>query len=119
MDVAVRDRPATESCARAGLPILRAVKDELHRVVARRWRVGAALTAVMMAAYFGFILLVAFDKDTAGSLLADGRVSLGIVLGALVIMLAPVLTAIYVRWANRSYDAAIAKLRADRDGDGA
>ncbi len=94
------------------------MKDELHRVVARRWRIGGALTAVMMAAYFGFILLVAFDKEAAGSLLAGERVSLGIVLGALVIVLAPVLTAIYVRWANHTYDAAIAKLRADRDGGG-
>jgi uncharacterized membrane protein (DUF485 family) len=33
------------------------------------------------------------------------------VIGAAVIVLAPVLTAIYVRWANRSYDPAIAALR--------
>ena len=95
--------------------ILDAMNDELHQVVARRWRVGGVLTALMMVAYFGFILLVAFDKDTAGSLLAGGRVSLGIVLGALVIILAPVLTTIYVRWANRSYDPAITALRAKRD----
>lgn len=68
-----------------------------------------------MLAYFGFILLVAFDKETAGSLIAGGRVSLGIVLGAAVIVLAPVLTAIYVRWANRHHDAAIRELRARRD----
>lgn len=92
-----------------------AMKDELHRVVGRRWRIGAVLTAVMMAAYFGFIVLVAFGKSTAGALLADGRVSVGIVIGACVIVLAPVLTAIYVRWANRHYDPAIAKLRAERD----
>lgn len=85
--------------------------DELRRVVARRWRVGATLTAVMMLGYFGFILLVAFGRDTAGTLILDGRVSIGIVVGALVIVLAPVLTAIYVRWANRRYDAAIATLR--------
>jgi len=83
-------------------------------VVARRWRVGGVLTAVMMAAYFGFILLVAFDKESAGELLAGGRVSLGIVLGALVIILAPVLTTIYVRWANRHYDPAIKALRKQR-----
>ncbi len=81
--------------------------EELQKLVARRWRIGAVLTAVMMAAYFGFILLVAFAKPTAGELLADERVSLGIVLGALVIVLAPVLTAIYVRWANRHYDRAL------------
>jgi uncharacterized membrane protein (DUF485 family) len=86
-------------------------EDPLRRVVARRWRIGAALTAVMMLAYFGFILLVAFAKPFVGTLLADGQVSVGIVIGAAVIVLAPVLTAIYVRWANRSYDPAIAALR--------
>jgi uncharacterized membrane protein (DUF485 family) len=93
------------------------MKDELHRVVARRWRIGGALTAVMMLAYFGFILLVAFDKETTGTLLAGERVSLGIVLGAAVIVLAPVLTSIYVRWANRRYDPAIRELRARREDD--
>jgi uncharacterized membrane protein (DUF485 family) len=87
---------------------------ELERVVARRWRIGATLTAVMMAGYFGFILLVAFAKPTAGTLLADGRVSVGIVLGAAVIVLAPILTAVYVRWANRHYDPAVKKLREHR-----
>ncbi|MBA2538521.1 MAG: DUF485 domain-containing protein [Deltaproteobacteria bacterium] len=84
---------------------------ELQRIVARRGRLGAALTAIMMTAYFGFILLVAFAKPTAGQLLAGERVSLGIVLGAGVIVLAPILTAVYVRWANRHYDAAIRTLR--------
>ena len=91
-----------------------ATDDMLRKVVARRWRVGAVLTAVMMVAYFGFILLVAFAKPFVGTLLADGQVSVGIVIGASVIALAPVLTAIYVRWANRRYDPAIAALREKR-----
>ena len=84
---------------------------ELEKLVARRWRIGIVLTAVMMATYFGFILLVAFDKDAAGELIFDRRVSVGIVLGALLIILAPVLTGFYVRWANRTYDPAIAAQR--------
>ena len=89
-------------------------RDEIARhraVMARRWRIGAALTAMMMLAYFGFIAIVAFAKPTAGSLIAGGRISLGIVLGAVVIVLAPILTAIYVRWANKHYDAAVKALR--------
>ena len=85
--------------------------DNLRRLVARRWRIGFALTAVMVIAYFGFIVLVAFDKDDMGTLIADGRVSIGIVIGALVIVLAPVLTAIYVRWTNRHYDPQIASAK--------
>ncbi|MDB4959753.1 MAG: putative rane protein clustering with ActP [Myxococcales bacterium] len=81
---------------------------ELQRLLARRWRIGLVLTAVMMATYFGFILLVAFDKEAAGTLVLGDRVSIGIVLGALLIILAPILTSFYVRWANRTYDPAIA-----------
>ena len=85
--------------------------EKLRAVIARRWRIGVTLTAVMVIAYFGFIALVAFDKADAGALIAGDRVSVGIVLGAAVIVLAPVLTAIYVRWANRHHDPAIAALR--------
>lgn len=58
----------------------------------------------MMVIYFGFILLVAFDKPLLGTLVAPG-LSLGLVLGVLVIVAAWVLTWIYVRWANRHDDA--------------
>jgi uncharacterized membrane protein (DUF485 family) len=86
------------------------MNQELEKLVRRRWRIGATLTAVMVVVYFGFILLVAFAKSTVGTEVGD-RISLGIILGAVVIVLAPVLTAIYVRWANRHYDPEIARLR--------
>lgn len=84
----------------------------LQRLAARRFRLAVGLTAAMVAAYFGFILLIAFAKPTAGTLLAGGRLSVGIALGAAVIVLAPLLTGIYVAWANRRYDAELAVLRA-------
>jgi uncharacterized membrane protein (DUF485 family) len=88
-----------------------AEERELQRLVARRWRVAGVLTALMIAGYFGFILLIALAKDTAGTLLANGGISIGILVGAGAIVLAPVLTSIYVRWANRHYDPAVAALR--------
>lgn len=78
---------------------------------ARRWRVAASLTLAMVAVYFGFILLVAFQPATLATALGDG-LSLGIVLGALVIVAAWLLTLVYVRWANTQYDPALATLRA-------
>jgi uncharacterized membrane protein (DUF485 family) len=84
--------------------------DALEAVSAARWRVAVTLTAAMMTAYFGFVLLVAFDKPLLGRLLAPG-LSLGMLLGAGVIVVAWLLTWIYVRWANRHYDAALAGLR--------
>ena len=67
----------------------------------------------MMVAYFGFILLVAFNKPLLGTLVMRG-LSLGMLLGALVIIVAWVLTWTYVRWANTHYDASLDKLRERR-----
>jgi uncharacterized membrane protein (DUF485 family) len=64
----------------------------------------------MMVVYFGFILLVAFNKPLLGRLVAPG-LSLGILLGVLVILSAWLLVGVYVVWANRSYDRRIAELR--------
>lgn len=90
-------------------------RDPLHEINARRWSVGGALTAVMMTTYFVFILLVAFAKSTVGALLGD--VSVGILLGAGTIVMAPLLTLVYVRWANRTYDPAVEALRTNTRTD--
>jgi uncharacterized membrane protein (DUF485 family) len=64
----------------------------------------------MMVAYFGFVLLVAFNKPLLGVVLVPG-LSLGMLLGALVILVAWALTWIYIRWANRHYDTHVQGLR--------
>ena len=84
--------------------------DALEALAARRWRVAASLTAATLVAYFGFILLVAFDKPLMGHLLAPG-LSVGILLGALVIATAWGLTGLYILWANGRYDAELHRLR--------
>ena len=85
----------------------------LEAVSAARWRIAISLTIAMMVAYFGFILLVAFNKPLLGTLVTRG-LSLGMLLGALVIIVAWVLTWTYVRWANTHYDASLDKLRERR-----
>ena len=82
----------------------------LEAVSKARWRVAISLTVAMMAAYFGFILLVAFNKPLLGRLVAPG-LSLGILFGVLVILVAWVVTWLYVRWANSHYDEALRGLR--------
>jgi len=97
-----------------GLGYLRAVQESprLARIAARRLRYALSLTAVTMTVYFGFILLVAFDKPLLGRLVSPG-LSVGIVLGALVILASWLLTFVYVRWANGVYDTELAAVRAD------
>ena len=62
------------------------------------------LTGAMLVVYFGFILLIAFNRDLFAEK-AFGNVTKGIVLGIGVIVISFILTGVYVRWANSKYDA--------------
>jgi len=86
------------------------IERELRVLAARRWRIALALTAAMMVTYFGFLFVVAYQKPFAGSLVSPG-LSWGILLGALVIVVAWIVTGIYVYWANSKYDVELAALR--------
>ena len=88
-------------------------QDALKTLAAAQWRLALSLTAAMMAIYFGFILLVAFAKPLLGRQLVPG-LSLGTLLGALVIVAAWALILVYVRWANGHYDDTVAALKRRR-----
>jgi uncharacterized membrane protein (DUF485 family) len=86
------------------------VSDQLRALNAARWRIAITLTIAMTAIYIGFILLIAYAKPLLATPITQG-LSLGILLGALVIVSAWLLIGIYVRWANRHYDTALAAIR--------
>ena len=88
-------------------------KAALEELARAQWRLALALTAAMMAVYFGFVLLVAWEKALLGRLLLPG-LSLGTLLGVLVIVTAWVLIWVYVRWANGHYDSTVKSLRDGR-----
>ena len=91
------------------------LERDVKALAARRWRVALALTAATCGVYFGFVLLVAFNRPLMGRVIAPG-LSLGIALGAVVIVVAWLLTGLYVRWANARYDAEVARLKRERGG---
>jgi uncharacterized membrane protein (DUF485 family) len=82
----------------------------LRALANQRWRISLWLTGAMMFVYFGFILLVAFNKELMGKTLVPG-LSIGILLGALTIVTAWLLIYIYVRWTNNNYDDRLEDLR--------
>ena len=84
--------------------------DDLQRLDRSRRAVAGTLTVLMTVIYVGFILLIAYAKPLLTRPLVPG-LSVGILLGVLVIVTAWVLIWVYVRWANRHYDLAIAELR--------
>ena len=70
----------------------------------RRLRFGWTLTIAMLIVYYGFVLLVAFGKQTLATPIGDGVMTWGIPIGFGVILFTIVVTAIYVLRANREYD---------------
>ena len=82
---------------------------ELRSLDGARWRVALSLTVAMVVLYFGFLLLVAYGRRVLAVQLAPG-LSLGILLGALVIVASWLLTWVYVRWAATHYDPEVEAL---------
>ena len=81
-----------------------------QELVRRRSSLGWMLSGVMLVIYFGFILLVAYAPKFLGIPLGSGVTTIGIPIGLSVIVLAFVLTGIYVRQANSSDDVLIRKV---------
>ncbi|QKV58642.1 MAG: DUF485 domain-containing protein [Dechloromonas sp.] len=73
--------------------------------VAMRSRYGIIMSIISAAAYYGFILLVAFDKELLATKIGSGVMTLGVPLGVGVIVFTILLTWIYVRRANGEFDA--------------
>ena len=89
--------------------------EQLRALARARGRIAGVLTAVMIVIYFGFIALIAFNKELLARKVVPG-LSVGILLGALVIVASWLLTWFYVRWANTHYDPALAAIdRTDSD----
>ena len=81
-----------------------AAHPSYRELKARRSSFGWWLTGAMMVVYYGFILLVAFDKPLLASRLGEGVMTLGMPIGLGVIVFTVLITAIYVRRANREFD---------------
>lgn len=69
-----------------------------------RWAWG--LSALILLMYFAFILLIAFAPSVLAKPVAAGSViTVGIPVGVVIILLAFVLTGVYVHQANTRFDA--------------
>ncbi len=77
---------------------------QYQELKAKRTSFGWWLTLSMMVVYYGFIMLVAFDKEFLSQKLGSGVMTLGIPVGFGVIIFTIVITAIYVRRANSEFD---------------
>lgn len=80
---------------------------------AKRNAFGWLLTVLMLVVYYGYIALIAFNKPFLATPLGSGVTTLGIPIGMGVIVFTIVITAIYVRRANREFDDLTADILKD------
>ena len=77
----------------------------LQAVARRHRRVSLSLAGTLMGLYVVFMLLISYARPLLATLLPPG-ISLGLVLGAGMIVVSWLLACGYVVWANRYHDAA-------------
>ena len=85
---------------------------QYQELKAKRSSFGWTLTWAMMIVYYGFIMLVAFNKEFLSQKLGAGVMTIGVPIVFGVIVFTVIITIIYVKRANSEYDdltAAITK----------
>lgn len=84
-----------------------------QKLVATRTSFGIKLSIIMLAIYYAFILLIAFKKSVLGTSLSGGVMTVGIPVGIGIIIIAFVLTGIYVVKANSEFDDMTTQIKND------
>ena len=95
----------------AASPISIADLPSYRTLVRERSRLAWLLTGIILVVYFGYILLIAFNRDVLAQPIAGGTMTLGIPVGIGVILTGIALTAAYVHRANRRFDALTQAIR--------
>lgn len=81
-----------------------AANPKYQRLVRTRSSFGWILTAIMMLVYYGYIALIAFNKEVLAARLGEGVMTVGIPVGFGVIVFTILITGFYVRRANSEFD---------------
>jgi uncharacterized membrane protein (DUF485 family) len=87
---------------------------DFKALVKKRWTVSFSLLTALFVSYYGYILVLGTNKEWVSQKVSDGPdavTTVAIPLGIAVILVAWVLTALYVVWANKSYDPEVQRLK--------
>jgi len=79
--------------------------SKFQELTARRSKFAWTLSAIVLVVYYSFVLIVGFAPGLLGTPLAEGMTTtVGVPLGVAIIVLAWVLTGVYVHRANTVFD---------------
>jgi uncharacterized membrane protein (DUF485 family) len=85
-------------------------QPEFRRLVRQKRSISLLLTFLMLLVYFGFILLIAFDKSFLAKPFAKD-LTIGLPAGIGILVFAWLLTGVYTAWANLIYDRKVDELK--------
>ena len=94
--------------------LVHAIKSnpKYHELVSKRTKFAWILAILMLLIYYGFILIIAFNKEFLSQQLWEGSITtVGIPIGLGVIISAFILTGIYVFRANSEFDRLTAEIK--------
>ena len=77
---------------------------QYRSLVAQRSKLGWTLTAAMLVVYYGYVLLIAFDKDLLASRMNSGVMTWGIPIGLFVIVFTVVMMGIAMTFYRQTLD---------------
>ena len=83
---------------------------DFQSLSSQKFAICTILTILELVLYFGFIALIAFNKPFLSQKLS-GAITIGIPIAVGTIILSWVLTGIYIRWANNTYDVLVKKVK--------
>lgn len=81
------------------------------RLKKQKWTISFIFGTILIVFYYGFILLMAYNKSFFGNMITEG-ITVGIPLGIFLILGTITVTTFYVIWANKTYDDLVDKVRA-------
>ena len=81
-----------------------AANPKYQKLVGTRSSFGWILTMIMMVVYYGYIAIIAFNKEVLAARLGEGVMTVGIPVGLGVIFFTVLITGFYVRRANSEFD---------------
>ncbi len=82
------------------------------KLVTNRWSISLTFTFLMLFVYIGFLMVVAYQKETLKMPVGDS-LNLAIIVGLGIIIFSWLITGVYVYWANNYYDAAVKEIKKD------
>lgn len=97
-------------------PIVQKIQNhpKYQELRAKRNPLGITLTILMLIVYYGYVGLIAFDKEfLAEPLSATGVTTLGVPIGLAVILFTIGITVYYVNVANKKFDTLTEELLKD------